>query len=323
MSTATRDEVAPWWDPAKYEAHLRRVLDIAGLDVTEIVLPTSRHVLVGKMRLHYLDWGGAPGKPIMLMLHGGGLNAHTWDVVSLSLRSEYHCIALDLRGHGESEWSRSMEYTVPIHQHDVLGFMDNLGIDRCIIVGMSLGGIVGLSIAVEHKQRMRALVLVDVGPVPLPDGVQRIEGFMRRATGFTSMEQAIDTAMEFNPRRSRTLLSWTLERNLMRMPDGTYTWKYDRRNRMNDDYVDTITGRARELAQLAHTVECETLLVYGEDSEVVSADSAAEFIARVPRGRAVGVPNAGHTVQGDNPAALLAHVRAFTAGLSEEDDDGR
>ena len=80
---------------------LRLAATVAGVGVTEIVLPQSKQALLDAMRFHYLDWGTVGGKPI-LFLHGGGINAHTWDLVCLSLRTDYHCLALDLRGHGDS-----------------------------------------------------------------------------------------------------------------------------------------------------------------------------------------------------------------------------
>jgi pimeloyl-ACP methyl ester carboxylesterase len=304
------------WDEARYYRHLQRVLERAQLHVTQVVLPTSRHVLVDRMRLHYLEWGRPDAAPLLL-LHGGGLNAHTWDVVALALSDRYRCIALDLRGHGESEWSRSLEYTVATHTADVRAFLDVVGIDRCVVIGMSLGGIVSMSLTLTAPDVVRGLVLVDVGPAPRTEGVRRIEGFMNATTSFDTIEDAVDRAIGFNPRRDPNLLTWTLERNLMRLHNGPYTWKYDRRHRATSEHVDEIVADNIRLAERVGEINCPVLLAYGEQSDVVSPDDADRFVARIRDGRAVGVPNAGHTVQGDNPGALLALLDEFIPGLPD------
>jgi len=96
-------------DSAERIQHLRRAVERAGIEVPEVVAPRSEQVILGRMRFHYLDWG-TQGRPPLVCLHGGGLTAHTWDVVCLALRGDHRCVALDLRGHGDSEWSPTADY---------------------------------------------------------------------------------------------------------------------------------------------------------------------------------------------------------------------
>src|SRR2546425_8787481 len=180
----------------------------AGLTLPELVLPTAHHVVLRGMRFHYLDWG-TRGQPPMLFLHGGGLNAHTWDLVCASLRLERHCLALDQRGHGDSEWSPEMDYATESHVADLDAFIDRLGLDRFVLVGMSLGGVNALAWAGTHSQRLAGLVLVDVGPEIRSDGVRKIQAFTSDATPL-ELEEFIDRAMAFNPRRNRELLRRSL-----------------------------------------------------------------------------------------------------------------
>lgn len=306
--SATRT-AAPW-DPDRYRAHLASVLARNDVDVDTVNLPASRQVVVGRMRIHFLDWGQA-GRPPALFLHGGGLSAHTWDTVCVVLRRHLHCIAIDLRGHGESEWSPSLDYSLDSHGADVLGVLDELGIERCPLVGMSLGGLVSLSLAEKQPDRVSRLVLVDVGPEPDRAGVDRIQTFMRSVVAFESVDHAIEHALAFNPRRDPTFLRWTLERNLMRLPDGRYAWKYDGRARDTGAYIESTLASARDLVDRTGEVRCPTLLAYGERSRVVSARAAESFVARMPNARAVGIRDAGHSVQGDNPKALIQHLVEF------------
>src|SRR5262245_36159761 len=123
-------------DQTEELAHLRLAAELSGLDVESVALPASHHVVLGGMRLHYLDWG-SHGRPPILFLHGGALNAHTWDVVCLGLRQRYRCLALDQRGHGDSEWSPVMDYGPEAHVRDIAGLVAHLELGRFLLVGQS------------------------------------------------------------------------------------------------------------------------------------------------------------------------------------------
>ena len=124
----------------EYLEHLHDAAAIAKLDLPAFIVPAEHLVVLGRMRFRYLDWG-TPGKTPLLFLHGGGLTAHTWDLVCLALRADYRCLALDLRGHGDSEWSPEMDYGIAAHSGDVEALVDHLGLDGLGLVGMSLGGL--------------------------------------------------------------------------------------------------------------------------------------------------------------------------------------
>jgi esterase len=293
----------------EFRAHLELSAATAGLTLPEIVLPDQHHVLLGRMRFHYLDWGIA-GRPPLVFLHGGGLNSHTWDLVCLALRREWHCLALDQRGHGESEWSPEMDYATERHAEDVEAFRRTLGLERPVVVGMSLGGANALAWAGVHGRDLAGLVLVDVGPETRAEGVRKIQAFTAEATPLESVEQFVDRALAFNPRRNRELLRRSLLHNLRRMPDGRWMWKYDQRHRGKAD--PEAQARRRELLWRAvDVVECPTLVVRGAQSDVFHDEDAERLAGRLKRGRWVRIEGAGHTVQGDNPAGLLVALRQF------------
>src|SRR5580700_4031257 len=124
----------------EYREHLATTAVRAGFSFSDVVLPQDHEVKVGQMRLHYLDWGNEHLPPI-LFLHGGALTAHTWDLCCLALRDEFHCLALDQRGHGESDWSPESDYSIAAQRQDIKAFVDRIGLDRFVLVGMSLGAI--------------------------------------------------------------------------------------------------------------------------------------------------------------------------------------
>ena len=300
--------------PEEFRLHLELSAATAGIALPEIVLPDAHDVIVGRIRLHYLDWGIA-GRPPVLFLHGGGLNAHTWDLVCASLRGERHCFALDQRGHGESEWSPTMDYSTESQVADLEAFVERLGLERFVLVGMSLGGVNAMAWAARNSRRLAGLVVIDVGPEIRTDGVRKIQAFTSEATPLASVDEFIERAMAFNPRRNRELLRRSLLHNLRQMPDGRWMWKYDQRHRGKVD--PGAQARRRELLWSAvDTVECPTLVVRGAESDVFHDEDAENMVARFRQARWVKIPRAGHTVQGDNPADLVRELRPFLDEVS-------
>jgi esterase len=298
----------------EFRIHLELSAATARIELPELVLPEERHLVLRRMRFHYLDWGTA-GLPPVLFLHGGGLNAHTWDLVCLALRRERHAVALDQRGHGESEWSPAMDYSTESHVGDLDAFVDALGLERFVLVGMSLGGVNALAWAGRHSRRLAGLVLVDVGPEIRTEGVRKIAAFTSEATPLDSVEQFVERAMAFNPRRNRELLRRSLLHNLRPMPDGRWMWKYDQRHRGKVD-PDAQARRRELLWSAVDGVDCPTLVVRGAQSDVFHDEDAERLAARFRNGRWVRIEGAGHTVQGDNPADLLVSLRAFLDEVS-------
>ena len=290
-------------------AHLRRAAELAGVTTDQIVLPADKQVVLGGMRFHYLDWGNAERRPI-LFLHGGGLNAHTYDLVCVALRSEYHCLALDLRGHGDSEWSPVVDYRIETNAADVAAFVDHLALRDLVLVGMSLGGLTALQYAGDHSARLAALVVIDIGPQFQREGSKKIRDFLAAPAEHPSVEDFVRAAKAFNPRRDEELLRRSLVHNLRQTPRGTWVWKWDPRPRAATDHE----ARDRRYARLWDSVdriECPTLVVRGAQSEIFLESDAEALASRLLSARWTTVENAGHTVQGDNPAGLVRALRPF------------
>lgn len=286
---------------------LRMVASLAGLGDLEIVLPEEHEIVANHMRFHYLEWGSAD-KPPMLLLHGGGLNAHTWDVVCLGLRRDYHCIAVDARGHGDSEWSAIGDYRREAHRADVEALVGQLGLNNFVLVGMSMGGMTALDYAGRHAEKLSALVLVDVGPETHRAGANRIRDFSAETAG--TLEEYVERAAAFNPLRSRDVLRRSLQYNLRRTVDGKLVWKHDP-NRHGEESAEAQDARRAELWNAVARITCPTLVVRGGKSDVFFDEDAQKLANALPRGSWVRVEGAGHTVQGDQPKALLDELRRF------------
>ena len=292
----------------EYHDHLKTTAIRAGFSFDEVVLPSEKTVLIDKLRFRYLDWGNEGLRP-MLFLHGGALTAHTWDLCCLALRDEFHCIALDQRGHGDSDWAPDADYSIAVQCEDVRGFVDELGLDRFVLVGMSMGAINALAFAVAYTAKLSALVLIDAGPEVRRCGSSHIRDFVNSGAKPESLDAIIEQALAFNPRRDPKVLRRSLMHNLRQQTDGNWVWKYDRRRfqQMGERHTAERLGLAEGLAK----VTCPTLVVRGAESDVFHEEDAQRLAARLPDGRFVTIPRAGHTVQGDNPKDLAAALREF------------
>ncbi len=212
----------------EYLDHLQSTSVRAGFNFDEVALPDERHVALDGLRFRYLDWGTEGKRPI-LFLHGGALTAHTWDLCCLALRDEFHCMALDQRGHGDSDWAPDADYSLSAQREDVRGFADAIGLDDFVLVGMSMGAINALAYATHYPETLSALVLIDAGPNVRRPGSSRIRDFVNGGAEPASLDAIIERALAFNPRRDPLILRRSLMHNLRRQPDGNWTWKYDRR----------------------------------------------------------------------------------------------
>jgi esterase len=294
----------------EYHDHLKTTAVRAGFSFDEVVLPSAKTVLVDKLRFRYLDWGNEALRPI-LFLHGGALTAHTWDLCCLALREEFHCIALDQRGHGDSDWAPDADYSIAAQREDVRGFVDQMGLDRFVLVGMSMGAINALAFAVSYVEKLSALVLIDAGPEVRRRGSSRIRDFVNGSAKPESLDAIIERALAFNPRRDPKVLRRSLMHNLRQQSDGTWVWKYDRRRfqQMGEAHAAERQGLAEGLAK----VTCPALVVRGAESDVFHEEDGERLAQRLPDGRFITIPRAGHTVQGDNPKDLAAALREFLA----------
>jgi pimeloyl-ACP methyl ester carboxylesterase len=295
----------------EYREHLATTAVRAGFEFRDVELPGEGDIRIGGLQMHYLDWG-SKGKPPILFLHGGALTAHTWDLCCLALRDDFHCLALDQRGHGDTGWASDGDYSIAAQVGDIRGFIDKINLDKFVLVGMSMGAINALACAVNHSDRLSHLVIIDAGPEMRRPGSSRIRDFVNDVADAVSIEAIIERALQFNPRRDPKILRRSLMHNLRQQPDGSWRWKYDRSRFQRMNQESHLTERARIADGLA-AITCPTLVVRGAESDVFHDEDAERLAARLPNSRWVKIPGAGHTVQGDNPKGLVAELRGFLA----------
>ena len=285
---------------------------IQGVDFSE---PSSHFLNVSGVRFHYLDWDGK-GRPLFFV-HGGGQTAYTWDLVACQLRERFHCIGMDCRSHGLSDKvDRWLGYAE--QGDDIRGVVGELGLKDFVLVGMSMGGLASLAYAARNPESLRALAMVDI--TPTINVARRAEGaaqFMG-AVPFETFADALDWGVKNNPGRPRLHMEYSLRHSLEQRPDGKWTWKNERRNRMRAESPEDREKRMAGTELLWHDppkVPCPALVLHGELSNVTSRADAERLAKLFPKGRVVTVMGATHTVQGDQPKALARELTRFVESL--------
>ncbi|HWP64504.1 MAG TPA: alpha/beta fold hydrolase [Candidatus Limnocylindria bacterium] len=261
------------------------------------------------------DAYGDPAHPPVLLLHGGGQTRHAWGGTAAALAAHgWHAIALDTRGHGDSEWAPDGDYTVDTLAADLRCVVGTLG-TRPALVGASLGGITALLAEGEATTPIsRALVLVDVAPRVEAPGVHRIVSFMTgHPDGFASLEEAADAIAAYNRHRPRPSDVSGLRKNLRLGPDGRYRWHWD--PALMSDKRPGATQNPERQEAAARRLTVPTLLVRGRMSDLLSEAGARAFLALVPHARYADVSGAGHMVAGDRNDAFTRAVVDFLADV--------
>jgi pimeloyl-ACP methyl ester carboxylesterase len=247
------------------------------LDGMTLSGPTSHAFVSQRLRLHYADWGNADAPPLLLV-HGGRDHCRSWDWVADRLRHDWHVIAPDLRGHGDSQWSPDGTYETSAFVYDLAQLVHQLDAGPVTIVSHSLGGNVSLRYTGLYPELVRKIVAIEgLGPspkvaaerqqVPFADRWRKWIADKRNAAGrlpkrYATFDDALARMMAENTyltdEQARHLTIHGMNRN----EDGTWSWKFD--NHLNVwPFFDV---PAAEIAQLWEAIDCPTLLLYGADS---------------------------------------------------------
>ncbi len=279
-----------------------------GISHSDQVRYVSRNAVINHLRLHLLEWGD-PANPTIVLLHGGNQSAHSWDLVALHLADRFHIIAPDQRGHGDSEWARDAAYGPDQMASDALHLIHEEGLDRPIVMGHSMGGMVTMRLTSREPSLPRAVVLVDVGPEVSQRGAEQIRNFVVRNVEFDHLDDFIDRVAAYDPFRSREHMERTAKYNLVHRSDGKYVAKSDRI--LHDPGFRRQSGDRRDVADGFHQFSGPTLLVRGESSNILEADAAKRFVSDLPNARLVEVPNCGHNVHSQNTPGFIEAVSGF------------
>jgi pimeloyl-ACP methyl ester carboxylesterase len=259
---------------------------------------------VNGLRLSFLEWE-APGRPVVCFLHGGSAHAHWFDRVTPALVGRFHMIALDQRGHGESEWARPPAYATENFAADLLGVLDAFGWRRVALVGHSMGGHNAMSFSAWHPDRVSALVIVDSRPSIPVDRLDRL-----RTRGMVALRpyptrEAAAASFRLLPRETvadPTLLAH-LGRSGVVERDGQWVYRFDPASNGQRQPVDAWT--------LVDRITAPTLVVRGELSPNFTREMADKLRAAIPGAAYTEIPGSYHHLVLDNPTAFVQAVDPF------------
>lgn len=286
--------------------------------------PTSETYISQRLKLRYFDWGGR-AKPLLLLVHGGRDHARSWDWLAADLRRDFHVVAPDLRGHGDSEWAVGSIYSLIDFVLDVAQLLKLLDEFPAYLLGHSMGGAVALHYAGVYPDRVAKVIAIE-GLGPNPD---LIESFKSRTASermllwiremqslarrhphrYATLEEAIARMREENPHLSEAQARHLTVHGTQREEDGAYVWKFDNFIRAMSPYLFNVT----DARNIWGNITCPTLLVRGTESWVTDpvVDGRVDAFRDA---RAVNVEGAGHWVHHDRLDDLLLLAREFLLG---------
>jgi len=274
----------------------------------------------GARMVSALRWGS--DEPEFVLVHGGAQNAHTWDTVALALGRPL--LAVDLPGHGQSEWRADGAYSPMNLADDIAVVVAAHAPWARAVVGMSLGGLTSMELATRHRALVRSLVMVDITPGVNAAKTKAITDFVDGPQDFASFDDLLSRTMEHNPTRSESSLRRGILHNAHQQPDGSWQWRYDRGShaRLRDTQPravasdtpasDGIAGALSPLWDHFGSITCPVAIVRGSLSPVVDDDDIIEARRRQPGLAVHVVDGAGHSVQGDRPVELAAILATFS-----------
>ena len=274
--------------------------------------PESRFVEVNGLRLHYVDWGNTAA-PTLVLLHGHASNVHTFDQLANRLRHDWHVVAMDQRGHGDSQWA-SDGYDRERFVEDFAGFVAAVEIGPFSLLGHSMGGLVGIEYVASHPAAVERFAIVDIGPeIKRADTSQIRRETVEAPEEFDSVDDVYAFLRAVDPLPPDGMLRYRAKHAVRQLESGKWGWKYDKE--LRSSARESRSPSAEELWAALASIACPTLVVRGQRSEVLAKDVAERMERVLPNGRLFEVERAGHRITLDNLDGLEREVRLF---LTEE-----
>lgn len=269
--------------------------------------PADRNVMVNGLRIHYLDWGGE-SKPPLILLHGIGRLARSFEPIAGHFTDRYRVIAMDMRGHGDSSWHPQGAYLVEDYVQDLEGLVEQLGLRDIVLWGNSTGGRVAQVYAGSHPERTRAVIVEDVGPErPQEISAGRSQRMAREEQGWKTLEELLAQLERDYPRTPRSTLELIARHNSKPRADGRIVLKRD--PAIEKGFVPT------EIWRFVKTIRAPIIYILGGASKIVPPETQFELQRILPQVRIVMMPGLGHYPNEENRDGFATIVDRFLGSL--------
>ena len=267
--------------------------------------PVDKFFTVNGLRIHYLDWGNAAAQPLIL-LHGIARMAHAFDHLVPHLAKNFHVIAVDMRGHGDSGWHAEGAYRVEDYTSDIEALIEHLQLRNLVLWGASTGGRVVQMIAGRHPDWVSSVIVEDVGPErPAAISNRRGDRMAKEANGWAGVDEMLVQIKVENPRASDAILRNLAQQGSKKREDGRIVWKRD--PAILKGFVPT------ELWSTVRKIKAPIIYVLGGVSSIVPPETQQELRAALPQSQIVMMPGLGHYPSDEKPEDFLAIVDRFLA----------
>lgn len=285
--------------------------------------PTSHVYFSQRLRLHYVDWGNNDAPP-MLLVHGGRDHCRNWDWVAQELRKDYHIIAPDLRGHGDSQWMIGGSYNQVDYVYDIAQLLHQTKMSPVTIIGHSLGGSISVNYTGLYPETVGKLVSIEgMGPPPAMikerlnqptakritdwiDDLRKIAG--RQPRRYQTQEEAFQRMQAENPHLSEDRARHLTIHGVNQNEDGTYSWKFD-------NYIRAFPPVGipfDEMYKIYAQITCPTLLIRGTESWASDPEKDGRA-SHFKDARVANIEKAGHWVHHDQLEEFMSITKAFLA----------
>ena len=271
--------------------------------MTAVHGPESRHVQAHGVRLHYLDWGNETAPPVLLV-HGLQDCAGLWDTFACSIRDRYHVMALDQRGHGESDRATAETYRLSDYVQELVEAIEALDLHNLVLMGHSAGSKNSWIYATQHPERLARLVIVDMDPDSFNPGSEEMrKRYREESDEYADLDAVIERLRSREPHASEAMLRQNAVAMTKALPNGGLTWRRDR---------NVVTAYDRPDAwDYLPKIKTPTLLVHGAISTLLTTPVADRMEQAIPGCKRVDIPNGGHWSHLEFPDAFEKAVTAF------------
>lgn len=270
--------------------------------------PNEKYLNINGIRFHYLDWGNYKLKPILL-LHGFMAHAHVWDDFGQNFRTRYHVIALDRRGHGESQWCKDRAYSISDHFSDLVCFIEGLGLKDLIIIGHSMGGRNALFYTACYPENVERLVLIDARPGSDPASSKALKNLLNHIPFKAgSIEEVVEKIRTLSPFLSKEICNHIVIHGFKKMPNGKLTPKFDVGMIQQ---LEKMNYNTEDLWPFLQNINCRSLVIRGKRSSFLSKIVAQKICRLIPNAELREIPESTHFPAQENPIVFNEVISDF------------
>lgn len=271
------------------------------------------------LNFHYREWGDTRTRHAVVLLHGYTETCEVWTETAQDLAREFRVIAIDQRGHGESDRAPDHDYSRATQMEDLEAIIEVLGLRSVTLIGHSMGGATAICYAADHPEMVTALVVIETAPEVLRSGIETIRRLMASGRSFESLGDAVESFREFFPYATTEQLERRVRASLTANDDGVYSWAFDpifRDATARPPDPDPGQRRLSDLWDCADRLQCPMMIVRGAETDMLTPEAIQRLHRRVSGSRVSLIEDAGHAVPTDQPAALSLNIREFLQSIA-------